>query len=158
MFVLRSLRVVALGLIAFVQAGAQAKHAQRGILFLADAAGIPTLNAASALGYGAPQRLYVQSWPHVGLSDTSTASEWVTDSAAGMTAIVTGQKTHNGVLSQAADSVRAQKDGAPVKTILEYAEERGLSTGVMTNVNIADATPAACYSHVNDRGKFGDIF
>jgi alkaline phosphatase len=45
-----------------------------------------------------------------------------------------------------------------LKTILEYAEEKGLSTGVMTNVNIADATPAACYSHVNDRGKFGDIF
>jgi alkaline phosphatase len=41
---------------------------------------------------------------------------------------------------------------------LEYAEEHGLSTGVLTNVNIADATPAACYSHVNDRGKFGEIF
>ena len=139
-------------------ADAQTKHAKNVILLLADAAGIPTLNAASALGYGAPQKLYVQSWPHIGLSDTSTASEWVTDSAAGMTAIVTGQKTHNGVLSQAADSVRGQKDGAPVKTILEYAEEKGLSTGVMTNVNIADATPAACYSHVNDRGRFAEIF
>ena len=133
-------------------------HAKNVILFLADAAGIPTLNAASALGYGAPQKLYVQSWPNIGLSDTSTASEWVTDSAAGMTAIVTGQKTHNGVLSQMPDSVRGSKDGTPVKTILEYAEEHGLATGVLTNVNIADATPAACYSHVNDRGKFADIF
>ena len=133
-------------------------RAKNVILFLADAGGVPTLNAASALGYGAPQKLYVQSWPHIGLSDTSTASQWVTDSAAGMTAIVTGQKTHNGVLSQMPDSVRGQKDGTPVKTILEYAEEKGLSTGVLTNVNIADATPAACYSHVNDRGKFGDIF
>jgi alkaline phosphatase len=134
------------------------QHAKNVILFLADAGGISTLNAASALGYGAPQKLYVQSWPYMGLSDTSTASEWVTDSAAGMTAIVTGQKTHNGVLSQAADSVRGKQDGTPVKTILEYAEEHGLSTGVLTNVNIADATPAACYAHVNDRGKFGDIF
>jgi alkaline phosphatase len=133
-------------------------RAKNVIVFLADAAGIPTLNAASALGYGTPQKLYVQSWPHIGLSDTSTASEWVTDSAAGMTAIVTGTKTHNGVLSQGPDSQRAKRDGAPLKTILEYAEEQGLSTGVMTNVNIADATPAACYSHVNDRGKFGDIF
>ena len=133
-------------------------HAKNVILFLADAAGIPTLNAASALGYGAPQKLYVQSWNHIGLSDTSTASEWVTDSAAGMSAIVTGQKTHNGVLSQLPDADRGKKDGTPAKTILEYAEEKGLSTGVLTNVNIADATPAACYSHVNDRGKFGEIF
>lgn len=134
------------------------QHARNVIVFLADAAGIPTLNAASSLGYGAPQKLYVQSWPHLGLSDTSTASEWVTDSAAGMTAIVTGRKTNNGVLSQDASSIRGSKEGAPLKTILEYAEEKGLSTGVMTNVNIADATPAACYSHVNDRGKFGEIF
>jgi alkaline phosphatase len=128
------------------------------ILVIADAAGIPTLNAASALGYGAPQKLYVQSWSHIGLSDTSTASEWVTDSAAGMSAIVTGQKTHNGVLSQLPDAQRGKKDGTSAKTILEYAEEKGLSTGVLTNVNIADATPAACYAHVNDRGKLGEIF
>ena len=45
-----------------------------------------------------------------------------------MTAIVTGQKTNNGVISESADSVPGEKDGKPLKTILEYAEERGLST------------------------------
>jgi quercetin dioxygenase-like cupin family protein len=45
-----------------------------------------------------------------------------------------------------------------LKTILEYAEERGLSTGVVSNMNIADATPAACYAHANARSKFGEIF
>jgi len=134
------------------------ERAKNVILFLGDAAGIPTLNAASALGYGVPQKLYVQSWSHIGLSDTSTASEWVSDSAAGMSAIMTGQKTHNGVLSQMPDAQRGKKDGAPAKTLLEYAEEHGLSTGVLSNVNIADATPAACYSHVNDRSKLGEIF
>ena len=54
--------------------------------------------------------------------------------------------------------MRGEKDGTPLKTILEFAEERGLSTGVISNVNIADATPAACYSHANDRRKFGEIF
>ena len=152
-------QLLVIGLVLIGTEAAQAQQrAKNVILFLADAGGIPTLNAASALGYGAPQKLYVQSWPNMGLSDTSTASEWVTDSAAGMTAIVTGQKTNNGVLSQMSDSVRGKKDGTPVKTILEYAEEHGLSTGVLTNVNIADATPAACYAHVNDRSKFGDIF
>jgi len=134
------------------------KHAKNVIVLLQDAGGIATLNGASIYGYNAPLKLFVQSWPQIGLSNTSPASKWVTDSAAGMTAIVTGQKTKNGVISESADVVRGEKDGKPLKTILEYAEERGLSTGVITNVQVADATPAACYAHVNDRAKWGDIF
>jgi alkaline phosphatase len=134
------------------------KHAKNVIVLLQDAGGIATLNGASIYGYSAPLKLFVQSWPQIGLSNTSPASAWVTDSAAGMTAIVTGQKTRNGVISETADAVPGQKEGRPLKTILEYAEERGLSTGVVTNVEVADATPAACYSHVNDRKRWGDIF
>jgi alkaline phosphatase len=137
---------------------ADGKRAKNVIIFLADAGGIPTLNAASIHGHGDAQKLYLQSWPNIALSDTSAAANWVTDSAAGMTAIVTGVKTQNGVISQGADTVRGKQDGATLKTVLEYAEEKGLSTGVVTNTNIADATPAACYSHANDRRKFGDIF
>ena len=92
------------------------------ILFLADAGGLSTLAAASLHGYGAPRRLYVQRMPHIGLSDTSTATQIVTDSAAGMTAIVTGEKTHNGVISQSAAAVRKKADGAPLKSILEFAD------------------------------------
>jgi alkaline phosphatase len=96
--------------------------------------------------------------PYIGLSETSSASRWVTDSAAGMTAIVTGVKTHNGVIAQSASAERGKKDGDPLKTILEYAEERGLSTGVITNSSVLSATPAAAYAHVNDRGNEVDIF
>jgi alkaline phosphatase len=129
-------------------AGQRAKNV---ILFLGDAGGIPTLNAASIHGYQQPRALYIQHMPHIALSETSAANSWVTDSAAGMTAIVTGQKVANGVLSQA-------PGGAPLKTILEYAEQHGLSTGVISNMAMADATPAACYAHVDSRGKFGEIF
>ncbi|MDZ4797658.1 MAG: alkaline phosphatase [Bryobacteraceae bacterium] len=134
------------------------RRAKNVILLLADAGGIPVVNAASILGYNAPQKLFIQSWDHIGLSDTSPVGKWVTDSAAGMTAIVTGQKTANGVISQSADGKRGEADGKPLKTILEYAEEHGLSTGVMSNVSIADATPAACYAHQNERGNWGQIF
>jgi alkaline phosphatase len=75
-----------------------------------------------------------------------------------MSAIVTGQKTNNGVISQSADAERGKKDGAPLKTILEYAEEHGLSTGVVSNSAITDATPAACYAHGNDRANWGGHF
>jgi alkaline phosphatase len=95
--------------------------------------------------------------PHIGLSDTSTASNWVSDSAAGMTAIVTGVKTHNGVLSQGDDAVRGKTDGKPLKTLFEYAEERGLSTGIITSQAYFDATPAACYAQVNNRGSTARI-
>jgi alkaline phosphatase len=125
---------------------------------LGDAAGIPTLNAASIYGYNQPRKLFLQNMPHIALSETSSAGEWVSDSAAGMTAIVTGRKTHNGVIAQSDTAVRGKKDGEPLKTILEYAEERGLSTGVVSNSSIASATPAACYAHVNDRRKIGEIF
>jgi alkaline phosphatase len=133
------------------------QRAKNIILFLGDAGGLSTLNAASIHGYKEPRSLYIQRMPHVGLSETSSTSSWVTDSAAGMTAIVTGRKVANGVISQA-PGPDAKIDGPPLKTILEYAEERGLSTGVVSNVNIADATPAACYAHASSRSKFGDIF
>jgi alkaline phosphatase len=135
-----------------------ADRARNIILFLGDAGGLPTLHAASIHQYGQPGKLFVQRMPHIALSETSSATDWVTDSAAGMTAIVTGRKTHNGVISQSEAAVRGKEDGAPLKTILEYAEERGLSTGVISNSNIASATPAACYAHVNDRKKLGEIF
>ena len=152
---------VVLLLVAAMLAGAQPKPGKRAknvILFLADAGGVATLNAASLVAHNAPQKLYVQGWPSLALSDTSPEGAWVTDSAAGMTAIVTGKKTWNGVISQGPDARRKEKDGTPLKTILEYAEERGLSTGVLSNVNIADATPAACYAHARDRALFSDIF
>ena len=128
------------------------------ILFLADAGGVSTLHGASLLGYGEPLRLHIQKWPHLGLSETSPVDAFVSDSANGMSSIVTGVKTRNGVISQAADTVRGKQDGTPTKTVLEYAEERGLLTGVVTTQSIADATPAATYAHSNDRKKWGEIF
>lgn len=150
---------VLLPLLALPAEAAQTpRHARNVIVFLADAAGIPTLNAASLYAYQAPLKLHVQGWPHVGLSDTSPVGAFVSDSANGMTAIMTGEKTHNGVISQSPDAVRNQKDGRPLKTVLEYAEQHGLRTGVITDQPITDATPAACYAHSNERGKWGEIF
>jgi alkaline phosphatase len=101
--------------------------------------------------------VFIQSMPSIALMDTSAANNWVTDSAAGMTAIVTGRKTNSGVLSQSDSAVRGQKDGGTLKTILEYAEARGLSTGVITNDSVAGATPAACYAHANNRNNTAGI-
>ena len=139
---------------------AQASYARAKnvILFLGDAGGIPTLNIASIYEYDHPQKLFLQQMPHIALMDTSAVDDWVTDSAAGMSAIVTGQKTNNGVISESSAAVRGKLDGEILETILEYAEQRGLSTGVVSNMDITDATPAACYAHANDRNSSGPIF
>jgi alkaline phosphatase len=139
-------------------AAAAAPRARNVILFLADAAGVSVLSAASLMAYGEPLRLHIQQWPHLGLSETSPVDQFVSDSANGMSAIVTGVKTRNGVISQGPDAVRGQVDGVPTKTLLEYAEERGLLTGVVSSQSIADATPAANYAHANDRSNWGGIF
>ena len=125
------------------------------ILFLGDAGGVPTLNAAGIMAHDRPQSLFIQSMPHVGLSDTSALDNWVTDSGAGMSAIMTGHKTNNGMIS----ALPAADGGiTPVKSFLEYAEQRGLSTGVITNMPIWDATPAACFAHVATRKNKDQIF
>jgi alkaline phosphatase len=154
----RLLILVLLSLPALAPVAASQGTARNVILFLADAAGIPTLNAASIHGYGENRRLFVQRMPHIGLSDTATASQMVTDSAAGMTAIVTGQRTHNGVIGMGADAVRNQRDGTPLTTILEMAEARGLSTGLISNDALTGATPASLYAKVNERNKTAEIF
>ncbi|MBB4857559.1 alkaline phosphatase [Novosphingobium chloroacetimidivorans] len=154
---LRKVAALLAGMVALVSAPLAAKQepqrARNVILFLGDAGGLSTLNAAGILAHDKPQSLYIQSMPHIGLSDTSSTDRWVTDSAAGMTAIMTGRKTGNGVVSMAPGP-----GGAPLKTLLEYAEERGLSTGVVTNMKIWDATPAACYAHAASRKSKDEIF
>ena len=107
-------------------------RAKNVILFIGDAGGIPTLNAASIHGYGAPQKLFLQGCPHrsfryvlVGVVGHRFGGWDDRD--------CDRAKTTNGTLSQ-------MPDGTPVKTILEYAEQHGLSTGVISNVNMADAT------------------
>ena len=79
---------------------------------------------------GGPKRLFVQQYPgHRSLGHFLCFRVGL-HSAAGMTAIVTGRKTNNGVLSQSDAAVRGKTDGVVLKTILEYAEDHGLSTGV----------------------------
>ncbi len=128
------------------------------ILFIGDGAGVSSLNAASIYGYGKARALYLQKMPNLALADTSTAKEWVTDGAACASAWATGHKTRNGVMSMSADAERDVKDGEIYKTVMEYAMENWLATGVISNETVAGAVVSVFYAHQNNRGKFGDIF
>lgn len=155
-------RTISLVLFAAMLTAAPAwPQAKNVILFIGDGAGISSLNAASIYGYGKPQSLYVQRMPHLALADTSSAREWVTDGAACASAWATGHKTRNGVMSMSPDAERDRKDGEIYKTVLEYAEEHGLSTGVISNddkTGVSGAAVSSFYAHINNRGKSGEIF
>lgn len=143
------------------QCFAQSGHAKNLIIFMGDGTGVSSLNAASIYGYNKPQSLFIQSAPGVALADTSTATQWVTDGGAGATAIATGVKTNNGVLSESSSAVKDQKDGQILKTLFEYAREHGLSTGAVSNderQGVTNALTAAFFAHNNNRGKSGEIF
>jgi len=92
----------------------------------------------------------IERCPVSGFVKTLSADDYITDSAAGATAYATGYKTNNGYLS-------VTPDGIAKETILEMAEKKGLSTGMVTTCAITHATPAAFVSHVNSRGSYEDI-
>jgi alkaline phosphatase len=95
---------------------------------------------------------------HVALAATSTAKEWVTDAAASASAWATGHKGRNGVISMSPDAERDVRDGERYKTVMEYAMEQGLATGVISNEGVAGAAVSAFYAHHNNRSKAGEIF
>lgn len=69
----------------------------------------------------------------------------LTDSAASATQMATGQRALTETLSVSPET------GEPVPTILEWAEERGLATGLVSNMRLTHATPAAFKVHARSR-------
>ena len=86
----------------------------------------------------------------VGMHRTYAANTEVTDSAAAGTAMATGVKTNNGMISTA-------PDGTELKTILQAAEEEGKSSGLVATSTITHATPAVFASHVASRSDEATI-
>jgi len=68
----------------------------------------------------------------------------VTDSAAAATQLATGQAVRP-------ETLGLDPDGYPIETILEWAHKRGLGTGLVTNMRITHATPAAFAVHQGSR-------
>ncbi|MES2503514.1 MAG: alkaline phosphatase [Myxococcota bacterium] len=90
------------------------------------------------------QKLAFEKFPFQSTVTTHNIDGEVTDSAAAATAIATGQKVQNRVIS-------------PGKTLLEMFKEEGKSTGVATNTLLTDATPACFAGHAKTRQNTKDI-
>jgi alkaline phosphatase len=118
------------------------------ILMIGDGMGFEQLKVASLYETGKEGKLSFQDWPAKGELTTASYAGGLTDSAAAATAMATGRKVNNKVLS-----VAVPGNKAPYETILELAKKNNYWTGLVSTVNITDATPAAFAAHVNTRAS-----
>jgi len=140
-------------------------RAKNVILFIGDGMGISTVTAARILEgqlrgeSGEENQLSFERFPDVALIKTYNTNQQTPDSAGTMTAIVTGAKTRAGVLSVDASVDRgdfSRVDAHRLATLIEAAEDRGLSTGIVTTTSVTHATPAALYAHSPERAWESD--
>lgn len=117
------------------------------VLFIADGMGFEQLRATRIFLNGDTAPLRLETLPVKARMTTHNASGGVTDSAASATAMATGRKVWNDVLSLATPG-----DGRPLPTALEYRQATGAAVGLVTSGTVpTDATPAAFAAHQPSR-------
>lgn len=124
-----------------------AQTARNVILLIGDGMGFTQKQAAA---YLAGQPLNMDAMPVLGAMSNYAADNLATDSAAAATALATGYKTNNGMIS-------VTPDGKDKATILERARDAGKATGLVATSTITHATPAGFGAHVSGRGDEAEI-
>lgn len=117
------------------------------ILMIGDGMGFAQVTLARL---SADHPLNMDSMKYAAFVKTQSADATVTDSAAAGTALATGFKTNNGMIS-------TLPDGTQVPTILEAAQKLGKTAGLVTTTTITHATPAVFGSHIASRKGEADI-
>ena len=121
--------------------------------FIGDGMGVNQINVTETylaalkgkIGY---EPILMASFPVVGMVNTYSATNGVTDSAAGGTALATGKKTKNGAIGVLEDLQ------TPCTSIADWAQKAGKAVGVATTVAITHATPASFYGHQPKRQMY----
>lgn len=108
------------------------------------------LGAVSTLLLSEDAQTGFEQAPVIGLSETCSANNYVTDSPAGGTALATGIRTRNGYLG-------VDPEGVQLTSILRKAQTMGKKSGIVVNTTLTEATPAAFYAGVTSRYKTFDI-
>jgi alkaline phosphatase len=134
------------------------RKAENVILFIGDGMGISTITAARILEgqlrglNGEENSLFFEKLPYVALSKTYSWDQQTSDSAPTMTAMVTGYKAREGMLSVNHLTPRFERNAEVIaanslETILELAARNGKVTGIVSTARLTHATPAANYAH-----------
>jgi alkaline phosphatase len=142
-----NLFTILLIIITLTAAGSDRKKPRNLILFIGDGMGVAQVYAAmTSSGF----TMAFPAFPVTGFSITYSANSYTTDSAAGATAMATGEKTNNRFISMRPDSTI-------LRTLFELAKETGKSTGIVCTSSVTDATPASFVTHVPSRSDYRSI-
>ena len=133
--------------IVSVEAPAADAEIRNVIFMIGDGMGLEQVSCAWVLNHG---KLNLDNMPYTGISRTYSASDLITDSGAGGTALAVGQKTDNG-------HVGSDSEGEPLYSMLDKAAKLGKKTGVVVTCHLADATPADFCCHDDYRYHYDAI-
>jgi len=111
------------------------------ILLIGDGMGLAQIYAGYTANKG---QLSLFNIPTQGLSITKASDSYITDSAAGATAMATGNKTNNRFIS-------VDENGKALELITQQLAKKNFKTAIISAGNITDATPAAFYAHQPER-------
>lgn len=111
------------------------------ILLIGDGNGLTQISAAALANGGDLTMLQLKQ---MGLIKTQAADDFTTDSAAGGTAIATGEKSYN-------RSIGMSMQRKPLENMTELLSKYDFSTAVLTTDEVIGATPSAFYAHQLDR-------
>lgn len=148
-------RLTYLLLFVLLAVSASAQRAKYVFFFIGDGMGLNQVNTtemylgeqAGRIGTGP---LTFASFPVAGMATTFSATNSITDSAAGGTALATGSKTYNGAIG-------VNTDKETVMSVAERAKLAGKKVGITTSVSVDHATPASFYAHQPDRNMYYEI-
>ncbi len=99
--------------------------------------------------------LVMDTFEENGFSRTRSFTSFVTDSAAGGTALSTGTRTANKAVG--VNPIDKTPKYSYPKNLTELCKERGMMTGIVTTDETTGATPASFSAHSSDRYNTEDI-
>ena len=145
-------------LVAALPASAQKNNV---ILFVGDGMGVSTVTSTRIATVGVDGQLALDRMPYTAISKTASADYITPDSAATMSAMMTGVNTNTGVIGYGPTTEYADwggnGNGPRLTTIGELAISMGYAVGIVTTTRVTHATPAGVFAHVNDRNLENEI-
>lgn len=130
-----------------------ATEAKYVIVLHGDGMGAEHIRAGGMYAFGKTGTLGFEAFPSQTAMRHNNAFNQTTDSAASATAMATGAKVANGVVS-----VRLPGDGSRLATVLELHKSLNKRTGLVTESFMTDASPACYGAHTANRGNYDAIF
>ncbi|GBM76534.1 Alkaline phosphatase, tissue-nonspecific isozyme [Araneus ventricosus] len=138
------------------------KMAKNVILFLGDGMGMTTVTATRIYKgqkkreRGEDELLTFDQFPHVSLSKTYGIDRQTSDSANTATAYLCGVKANYGTIGvdgrvEFENCESSVDHSTHVPSILQWAQNKGKWTGIVTTTRVTHATPAGAYAHTASR-------